>query len=104
LWDIATGKESAKLVGHQSDVGALAFSHDGKFLATGSGDKTIRLWDIAKGKEILRLTGHEAWVKCLAFSPSDRRLASGSADTTVLVWDLTRSLPGQAPTKDAGKR
>ena len=67
----------------------LAFSPDGKTLATGSWDWRIRLYDLATGKERPRLAGrHQGSILSLAFSPDGKRLASASQDTTVLVWDI----------------
>jgi hypothetical protein len=69
----------------------VAFSSDGKLLASGHQDKTIRLWEIATGKELARLQGHHGWVRALAFAPDAKALASASDDNTVLIWDLTES-------------
>jgi WD40 repeat protein len=50
LWDVATGKEQATLKGHKEAVVCVAYSPDGKTLASGSRDETIKLWDVATGK------------------------------------------------------
>src|SRR5205823_6511267 len=63
------------LAGHSGMVGSLAFSPDGKRLASGSGDRTVRVWDLASGKELLQLRGHTGIVTCVAFSPDGKRLA-----------------------------
>ncbi|MER5383196.1 trypsin-like peptidase domain-containing protein [Streptomyces sp. NPDC002688] len=76
-----------RLSGHTDEVYAVAFSHDGRTLATGSADRTVRLWDPATGKTHAILKGHTGQVTSLAFSPDGRTLATGSADRTVRLWD-----------------
>ena len=66
----------------------MAYSPDGKTLASGSGDKTIKLWDVATGKEQATLKGHTDWVTSVAFSPDGKTLASGSEDKTIKLWDV----------------
>src|SRR5437899_1787434 len=71
---------------HRAD---LAFSPDGRYLATPSAEKDIKVWDAATGQEVATLHGHDRRVLRLAFSPDGRRLASTSEDTKVKVWDTT---------------
>ncbi|CAG7851405.1 Vegetative incompatibility protein HET-E-1 [Serendipita indica DSM 11827] len=89
LWDGTTGASLGTLEGHTDSVQCLAFSPDGRRLASGSGDGTVRLWDGTTGASLGTLEGHTNWVQCLAFSPDGRRLASGSGDGTVRLWDGT---------------
>jgi hypothetical protein len=77
------------LGGHANSVNAVSFSPNGKLLATGSFDNTVKLWDTSTGKEIKTLTGHTNSVYAVSFSPNGKLLATGSADSTVKLWDTT---------------
>ena len=74
--------------GHSSSVRALAFSPDGKTLASGSYDTTVKLWRVADGTLLSTLTGHTSGVECLTFSPEADMLVSGAYDSTARVWDV----------------
>ena len=65
----------------------VAFSPDGRLLATASGDETARLWDPATGQPLRTLTGHTGAVTGVAFSPDGRLLATASDDETARLWD-----------------
>jgi WD40 repeat protein/uncharacterized caspase-like protein len=74
--------------GHSSLVGSVAFSPDGKTLASSSHDHTIKLWDVSTGTELRSLMGHSDSVNSVAFSPDGNTLASGSSDNTISLWDV----------------
>lgn len=92
---------AATLKGHGEIVYAIVFSPDGKYVATGSFDKTVRVWETATGKESKSFggpTGHQNLVLSVAFSPDGKMLASGSQDNTARVWDMPGSAGGSLRT------
>jgi RNA polymerase sigma factor (sigma-70 family) len=88
LLDAATGKEVRRLKFEQGFARTLAFSPDGRYLAsTGGLGNTVHLWEVATGKEVRRFTGHSRIVNTVAFSPDGRLLASAGQDLTVRLWE-----------------
>ncbi len=65
---------------------SVAFRPDGKQIASGSSDQTIRLWNLETGESLTTLEGHSAWVLSVAFSPDGKQIASGSSDQTIRLW------------------
>jgi WD40 repeat protein/tetratricopeptide (TPR) repeat protein len=92
LFDARTGKLLRRLTGHAGRVYTVAFSPDGKRLASGSWepDHTVKLWDPETGRELGTLRGHTSRVVRVAFSPDGKSLASASDDGTVRVWDTNQ--------------
>src|SRR5262249_26886305 len=84
LWDVTSGARIGVLRGHEGAILALAYSPDGRRLASGSADRTVRLWEPAAGKEVAVLRGHAEPVVGLSFSPDGRRIGSVDGKTARL--------------------
>ncbi|MDG3006680.1 WD40 repeat domain-containing serine/threonine protein kinase [Paludisphaera mucosa] len=83
-----------ELAGHAAEAWSLAFSADGRTLATGGDDHQIKLWDVERGTELAAIEAHEQTVSGLAFSPSGDHLASVGLDGAWKIWRFRRDDPG----------
>ncbi|HKB35824.1 MAG TPA: hypothetical protein VKD72_05175 [Gemmataceae bacterium] len=79
--------------GHASTPLSVVFSPDGKLLASGSSDHTVKVWDAATGQEVATFKEPTNAVACVAFSPDGKRLASASRDGVVRIWDVSAVRP-----------
>jgi eukaryotic-like serine/threonine-protein kinase len=86
IWDAITGATLLTYHGHSSFVQAVAWSPDGKCIASGSSDKAVQIWDATTGATIYTYPGHTSEVNVVAWSPDSKRIAFGSSDGTVQVW------------------
>lgn len=101
VWDVFSAQVVRTLSGHTAPVLAVAWSPNGRMIASGSGglDRTVKIWDAQTGAELRTLAGHGHWVESVAWSPDSSRITSGSDDTEIRIWDaqsgaLIRRLTG----------
>jgi serine/threonine protein kinase len=89
VWDVNTAEVPNTLNdGHTAPIRTLSLSQDGRILASGSADNTIKIWDVAAGKLLQTLKGHTAPVWSVALSRDGKTLVSGSQDNTIKIWDV----------------
>lgn len=78
---------TSSMPGHAEAVISVSFSPDGKHLASGSGDTSVRFWDVATQTPYFTCKGHKNWVLCIAWAPNSAKLASACKDGRIIVWD-----------------
>ncbi|AAZ12694.1 WD domain, G-beta repeat, putative [Trypanosoma equiperdum] len=101
LRNLMADEERGSFSGHRDVVMCMAFSGDGKYLATGSKDKTLTLWDAAITK-VLTVFKHEKVVICCCFSPDSKRIVAGCQDRVCRVWDVMRGAQVVTYTRHCG--
>jgi len=89
VWELVSGESRLELLGHAERVNVVTFSPDGRRIATGSNDRSIKIWNAHTGQELLTLSDGDGDIVGLAFSPDGRRLASVNEDYGVTVWEAT---------------
>jgi WD40 repeat protein len=99
IWEVVSGQEIAVLKGHQRAAATLAWSRDGRFVASGDqrtslqepfGAQSVRLWNVATGKQLAWFGNLKADVTALEFAPNGTVLAGGLGDGTIWIWDISR--------------
>src|SRR6266851_8616715 len=87
LLDTIAAQTPTEFKGHTALIYHLAFSPDGRLLASAGFDNVVKLWEWPSGKEVRTLSGHTGPVYCVAFHPGGAILASGSLDKTIRLWN-----------------
>ena len=94
LWEVGTKQPLGQpLRDHTDSVNSVVFSPDGKYLFSGSWDKTIIQWDVASQQPVAQFVGHIDYIYAVAVSADGTMLASGSSDKTVILWDVATHQP-----------
>jgi WD40 repeat protein len=87
IWNVESGKEIGKLVGHEDRIISAVFSPDGNHIVTTSLDKTVKIWDVNLEKMLFELEGHENTVNSAEYSIDGKMIVTASVDNTAKVWD-----------------
>ncbi|MDD5169490.1 MAG: caspase family protein, partial [Syntrophales bacterium] len=86
IWDVKSGKQIRSLPGHSAYVTTATFTPDGKYLISGSGDRTLKIWDVTTGKDVKTLIGHDDAV--MSVVNNDKYILSGDWKGTLKLWDM----------------
>jgi WD40 repeat protein len=97
LWEVATGRRLATCAGHAGAVTSVCVTGDGRYVLSGSTDRTLRLWEASVGTCLRTFTGHTGEVTAVALSPDGRYALSGGADRLLKVWVLDWELADNPP-------
>ena len=97
LWFLTLRVNAQKLelvvqAGHTTSINTVVLSPDGKLLASGSSDASVKLWEVSTGRELRTLLGHEPKITTLIFTPDSETLVNASYDTTIRLWDTSTGL------------
>ena len=88
VFDVATGHSIFRLPRHGGSLTTVSWSPDGRWIATGATDSSVRVWDADTGRLVERLLGHTGVLVTVDWSPDSRRIVSGGSDGTARVWEL----------------
>ncbi|MBI2478299.1 MAG: hypothetical protein HYV60_06550, partial [Planctomycetia bacterium] len=101
LWDWQSGKENAKLEGHEDAVWSVAFG--GNMIATGGADRQLRLYE-PNGKLLATLPGHTDWISSVAFSPDAKTIATSSLDRSIRTWNVEQAIAAAPAVQQAAAK
>lgn len=87
VWDVETGEQLTELNGHSIEACSVAFSPDGRLVASGGADRICLLWDATTGREVARTEAQNGRIESVCFSPDGKLLITGADDGEIAVWD-----------------